>query len=251
VTPPSAEPGASPSAPDAGSSATVAPPPPAPEPRQRWRVAYARRLPATPETAGREYAALWERSLARSGLPLVEVAPGRPKLVFAAPLPLGIAARRELFDVWLTELRTAWQVREAVESVLPPDHKIVDLENVWLGAAALPGRVVGADYLVTLGEEVAAGDLDVAATRLVTARSLPRERAKGTGVKAYDLRPLLGDVAVVARSPAVVRIRTLAVPELGSGRPDEVLAALGDAAGITLEPREMVRERLVLADDAP
>lgn len=227
------------------------PPAPAPEPRQRWRVAYARHLPATTETAGREYGALWERSLGRSGLPLVEVAPGRPKIVFASPLPVGIAARRELLDVWLTDPRTAWQIREAVEAVLPADHTIVDLENVWLGAPALPGRVVGADYLVTLGDAHEADDLEAAATRLVSARRLPRERAKGAGVKAYDLRPLLGDVAVVARSPVLLRIRTLATPELGSGRPDEVLAALGEAAGVTLDPREIVRARLVLADDAP
>jgi radical SAM-linked protein len=222
---------------------------PAPEPCQRWRISYARHVPATPETTGREYAATWETTLARSGLPLVEAGAGRPKLVFGAPLPAGIAGRRELLDVWLTQLRTAWQVREALGPVLPEGHEIVDLENVWLGAPALPGRVAGADYRVSIGGDVSAEVLEAAAERLVAADRLPRQRVKGSGVKAYDLRPLLGDVAVVGRSPLVVRIRTLSVPEIGSGRPDEVLAALGEAAGVALEPTAIVRERLVLVDD--
>ena len=37
-------------------------------------------------------------------------------------------------------------------------------------------------------------------------------------------------------------------PEKGVGRPEEVLAALGEAAGETLEPVELVRERLELGE---
>ena len=55
----------------------------------------------------------------------------------------------------------------------------------------------------------------------------PRVRAKGTAQKAYDLRPLLDEVGVDGerrRRPSV-RIRTRFHPELGSGRPEEVVAA--------------------------
>jgi hypothetical protein len=44
-------------------------------------------------------------------------------------------------------------------------------------------------------------------------------------------------------------MRTLSHPSLGTGRPDEVVAALGDLAGIDLEVRMVVRERLVLAEE--
>jgi hypothetical protein len=38
-------------------------------------------------------------------------------------------------------------------------------------------------------------------------------------------------------------------PNRGAGRPEEVLAALGDAIGEPLRPVRVVRERLVLVGD--
>ena len=52
-----------------------------------------------------------------------------------------------------------------------------------------------------------------------------------------------------AGPPVVVRTRTRFHPELGTGRPEEVLAALAEAAGHPLSPEAIVRERLILADD--
>jgi hypothetical protein len=78
-------------------------------------------------------------------------------------------------------------------------------------------------------------------------------------VKSYDLRPLLisiriggGDEGDGLKTPTeqlVVRLRTRIHPELGSGRPEEVLAALSDELGVALEAAETARERLVLADE--
>jgi hypothetical protein len=66
----------------------------------------------------------------------------------------------------------------------------------------------------------------------------------------YDLRPLLVDVGVAAAGPPVVlRARTRFRPELGSGRPEEVVAALATSVGVALEIASIERERLVVADD--
>lgn len=223
------------------------------EPRQRWRVTYARREPASATSAGRAYVGLWEEAISASGLPALRQEPGRPRVVFAAPLAAGIAGRRELLDLWLAEPRTAWQVRTALAAVLPDGHELVDLENVWLGAPALPGRVVGGDYSVSLAGEATPGTVDAlrtAAGRLLDADRLPRERAKGGGTKAYDLRPLLAGIRVESTSAQpVIRIRTVSHPDVGSGRPDEVLAALGDLLGRPVPVRVIVRERIVLAGD--
>ncbi|HET9456258.1 MAG TPA: DUF2344 domain-containing protein [Candidatus Limnocylindrales bacterium] len=224
--------------------------PPA-EPRQRWRIGFARAEPASAETVGRAYQTAWEQALAATELPLVLTDHGRPRFALAAPLPIGVSAKRELLDVWFGAVLEAWRVREALESHLPAGHSIVGLENVWLGAPPLPGRVIGAEYLVALEGGVDPAALRAAAARIGAAGSLPRERAKGGGVKRYDLRPLLGDVAVERAEPDLaVRFRTITDPELGSGRPDEVVAALGDEVGAPLGVRAVVRERIVLADDA-
>jgi hypothetical protein len=66
----------------------------------------------------------------------------------------------------------------------------------------------------------------------------------------YDLRPLIMDVTVAeAGPPLVVRARTLFHAVLGTGRPDEVVAALGDQAGLSFHVRVIVRERLILGDE--
>ena len=66
----------------------------------------------------------------------------------------------------------------------------------------------------------------------------------------YDLRPLLVAVAVSDPGPpATLTVRTRFHPELGTGRPEEVVGALGDELGQTLVATSIVRERLVLADE--
>ena len=133
---------------------------------------------------------------------------------------------------------------------MPGGHALATLEDVWPGAPALAGRVAAADYRVTLGGSVDADALAAAAGRLLAAERLPRERAKGGGVKSYDLRPLLISIdTAVEEERVVVRIRTRIHPELGSGRPEEVVAALADELGTALEAIETVRERLLLLDD--
>jgi hypothetical protein len=165
-----------------------------------------------------------------------------------------MAAEGELVDVVLTERLPVWRVREALASHLPAGWSLVGVHDVWLGGPALPGRVGGADHLVTLvsgsGEAVGGAELVGAAERLLAASSLPRERPKGDRMVHYDLRPLLIGITVVGvGSPVVLRIRTRSHPELGSGRPEEVVAALGDLVGHPLEISSIVRERLLLVDE--
>ena len=109
--------------------------------------------------------------------------------------------------------------------------------------------------MATTGAEVVAGTPDAgwigaACARLMAADTILRDRAKGGATVRYNLRPLLADISLVeAGPPVVVRARTRFHPELGTGRPDEVVAALAEAAGAPLEAASIVRERLVLADD--
>ena len=226
-------------------------PPAPPEARQRWRLTFSRKASGEGETpSGRDYISLWEAALAESGLPVATNDAGRYRFALAAPLPARTSGRAELADLWLTERSPAWRVREGLERVLPAGHALVALEDVWSGAPALAGRVAAADYCVTLGASVDEPAIAAAAGRLLAAERLPRERAKGGGVKTYDLRPLLISVdTAVEDERVVVRIRTRIHPELGSGRPEEVIAALADECGNDLAPLETVRERLVLLDD--
>ena len=224
-----------------------------PEPRQRWRLTFARAAASDTATgSGREYVAAWERALEASGLPVATTDAGRPKLMLAVPLPTGASGQGELLDFWLTERVAAWRVREGLAGCVLDGHDVRALEDVWLGSPALSGRVAAADYRLAVRCGARSGALQDAAATLLAATELPRERAKGGGTKTYDLRPLLIDLAVdVDGDPVTLRIRTRIHPELGSGRPDEVVAALSEHVGAAIEILEIVRERLILADDLP
>ncbi len=226
-------------------------PAPVAEPRQRWRLVVARSADA-PALAQREVGEAWTAALEGAGLPLVRADSStrtRPRISFGAPLPVGMAAEGELIDVVLVERWPIWRVREALTGRLPVGWRLVDLFDVWLAGPPLAGRVGAADYRITLASAPDPGGLQRAAEDLLATERLPRERAKGGGTVTYDLRPLLIDLAIEPGPPALVRTRTRFHPELGTGRPEEVVAALRDMFGAPLEIDSIVRERLVLVDD--
>jgi radical SAM-linked protein len=239
------------SAPDSPAAARVVPA----EARQRWRLTFSRRGDAPP-LPQREQLGAWEASLSVSGLPLMGLdAPvPRPRLVFGAPLAIGTSAERDLVDFFLAERRGIAEVRVRLAGSLPSGHEIVDLHDVWLGEPALTGQVVAADYRVELagGDGTAAPDptaMSAACARLLASASLPRSRDKGGRSIEYDLRPLVADVRVGTDDGAILVIRTRFDHERGVGRPEEVVTALSELAGVALTVRRIVRERLLLAGD--
>jgi hypothetical protein len=203
-----------------------------------------------PRLAGRELGDAWEIALEASRLPVHRPA-GRPRgrVAFAAPLPLDVIAEGELGDVFLAERVPVWQVRAALADHLPTGWRLVDLFDVWVGGSPLAGRVVAAVYRIELANVDDPPALVSAARSLLDAAELPRIRQKGERSVVYDLRRLLLDVHSDPRHGSPIRVRTRIDPALGSGRPEEVIAALGERLGAPLEPQTIVRERLVLADD--
>jgi radical SAM-linked protein len=201
----------------------------------------------------RDIGAAFDHLLEGAGLPLVPAGRSRSRITFALPLPVGVEGEREPAELYLAERMPVHRVRDALGAGLPAGVELVELFDVWLGEPSLIGRVTGADYRVELRDQVEASALAAAAAALVAATTLPRERQKGSGVVRYDLRPLLEDVGVARSSDGsgrlVVRTRVRVRPEQGSGRPDEVLAALADAAGRALDVERIVRERVLLAGE--
>lgn len=231
----------------------AAPRDPAVEPRQRWRLVVARGGTA-PELAQRESATAWEAAVVEAGLPLAwtSSSPPRPRLSFGAPLPVGMAAESELVDLVLVERWPAWRLREALAPVVPPGWRLVSAHDVWLGGPPLAGRVAAADYRIELdlGDATDGARVSSACSLFLAARRVPRRRRKGEGTAEYDLRPLVVDVAVAELGPPVIlRARTRFHPERGTGRPEEVVGAIGDLIGTTLTTQSVVRERLLLVED--
>ena len=220
------------------------------EPRQRWRLVVARSADA-PAAGQREVADTWTAALEAAGLPLAgaDGARSRARLSFGAPLPVGMVVERELIDVVLVERWPVWRVRDALVAHLPEGWRLVDLFDVWLAGPPLAGQVVAADYRIELETTPDPASIERAVADMLAVDRLPRDRRKGDRTVAYDLRPLLIDLSVEPGPPLIVHTRTRFHPELGTGRPEEVLAALSDRAGTEFTARSIVRERVVLAED--
>jgi radical SAM-linked protein len=220
---------------------------PVAEARQRWRIVFAREEPSA--RSHRDLAEAWAAALQASGLPLAR-GEGRPRppLAFAAPLPVGAIADAELADLTLADRLPVADVRPVVARTMPDELRLVGLHDVWLGAPALAAAVEAADYRVDLAGDVDLPALARACASLLAAPSLVRQRVRGGGTVEYDLRPLLDDVTAAGDPPAL-RIRTRFHPERGAGRPEEVVAALGDVLGRPVATGVTRRERLILAGE--
>lgn len=218
---------------------------------QRWRLVLRRDL-LQPGRSQREQLAEWDAALVTSGLPLAGLDALRPKPrhAFAAPLAASTPGEAELMDIWLVERLARWRVHEALVRCIPDRYELVDLYDVWLGEPPLPGRVTASVYRAELPGSVEMAAFEAASARLMEATTLPRERRKGEATVVYDLRPLLDGFAITPRpgGGAIVWMTLLHDPTRGVGRPEEALAALGEAVGGLPEVARLSRERLVLAE---
>lgn len=212
------------------------------------------REPLGSSATQREQIAAWDEALRASGLPVAgaDLDPPRPRFALAAPLAGAVRGEAELADLYLVERVPAWQVRDALERSLPAGYALREAFDVWVGEAALPGQVVASVYRAPVPSD---GRLHDACRTLLDAPTIERERMKGSGPVRYDLRPFIEALEVGstdARGAAILRMTLRHDPARGIGRPDEVLAALGDELGhdISVPIGGLVRERLVLAPPA-
>jgi radical SAM-linked protein len=183
---------------------------------------------------------LWERAFRRAGVP-VAYSHGfnpRPRMVIASALPLGVTGDQELMDLWLEEPMDPQELVRKVSAQLPTGARLLSAEVIGDKAPSLPSLLRGAEYEVLL-EGIGCEAVEERVRQLLAAMTIPRER-RG---KRYDLRPLVKDLWV-EEAGGVLRLRMRLRAEPGAtGRPDEVI----DALGLTAHARRPQRVQLILA----
>ena len=181
----------------------------------------------------------WERTFRRALLPLAysQGFNPHPRLNLASALPLGFTSECEVIDVWLEQELALEEVNQALQRALPPGLHVLDIQVVDPHRPALQSELEASEFTITLLETYP--DLERQCQNLLQAASLPRVRRE----KAYDLRPLIlaleplnGDEQ--GRQRLCLR---LAAREGATGRPEEVLNALG----VPLEQARTHRRRLI------
>ncbi len=188
---------------------------------------------------------LWERVFRRAGLP-VSYSQGftpHPKITIAAPLALGVTSQAELLDVELDRRIAPAYVVRMVSPQIPAGLRLLALEEVPLQWRALQVAVRSADYRVTVWTDERAAEIQRRVDELLQAESLPRERRRDKEIRRYDLRPLVMSLrAASGGGGEALLLMTLQTDEHATGRPDEVLAALG----LDRAPRSVHRTALTL-----
>jgi len=208
---------------------------------ERIRITYAKKE-ALRYTSNLDVHKIWERMLRRARLPLAysQGFHPQPRINQAAPLPLGLTSQVEIVDIWLEDDLPLMDVSQAIVKTSPPGLELFQVALVDPHAPALPTIVRASEYQVTLLDPIDPAELEAKVTNLLTATSLVRER-RG---KTYDLRPLIEEVAIEPSSDGLPHLRIrLSMRENATGRPDEVLMALGlDPFAARIERSQLILE---------
>lgn len=209
---------------------------------QRLRITFSR-SGRTSYLSHLEMMKSWERVFRRAGWPVAH-SQGfnpHPRIFFAAPLAVGVAAEQDIMEVHLEAPVDPESAGGDLQACLPPGLSIVEVVEIDAEALAVQKAIRAAEYLAECPNLSDRSALRAEADRVIAAASVPRERVKDTKTVRYDLRPFIQQLEVMDGDAQSIRMR-LRNDAQGAGRADEVLRELG------LDPAEcrITRTRLVL-----
>lgn len=184
----------------------------------------------------------WERSLRRARIPMAYSQGFHPhqRINMGLALPLGFSSDCEMIDLWLEEDIGVQELRSGISNSLPPGIDLLSIEKTELNSPSLQKLIKMAEYAVTIDEERTGTEVMSAVERLLSQTAFIQERR----AKEYDLRPLIKSIEVDERDNGVILRMRLHASQEGTGRPDEVIKALGYKP----EKAQIVRTRLILED---
>lgn len=225
----------------------------------------------------------WERALRRAGLPVAysEGFSPHPQIAMAAPLAVGTTGDAELMDVFMSEAIPPRRVIADVTAQLPAGVTVRSVVEVGMTLPAMQADVRFAEYEVDIATGVAGtGDdrgskedggaaasdpssivhlpssavdgatppnVAEAVRRFMVAATIPWEHKREDEVRTYDIRAHVESMEVLRERDGIARLRMLLKNDnTGSGRPEQIVAALGLGA-----PSRIHRTRLVLANTSP
>jgi len=192
----------------------------------------------------------WERALRRAEIPVAYSEGFSPhaQIALASPLPVGTTSDAELMDVFLDRTMTPREFRERAQPQLPPAVTIARIEEAGMALPSLQAEVRSAEYEVDVAPP-AGFDLGAAIAAFLAAETVPWEHKRDNETRSYDIRAQVLDLSITpaAGDDSCVHIRmVLKNDNTGSGRPDQVAAALGVPS-----PVRVHRTKLVLAGTSP
>jgi len=188
---------------------------------------------------------LWQRALNRAGIALAysEGFSPHPRMSLAAPLALGVTSESELMDIVLAKFISPHAFTAAVGRQLPRGVAIDGVFNTPLTLPSLQSQLRLVEYTVGLSTDLPRTAIEAAIAGLLKKDLLPWQHQRDTGPHKYDLRALVDDLWLIDWRDGACNIgMRLRCDSSGSGRPEQVAAALG----FTRYPDSIHRTRLIL-----
>ena len=211
---------------------------------QRLRIKY-RRGEEVKYISHLDIMRLWQRALNRAGIALAysEGFHPHPKISLAAPLAVGVTSEAELMDITLARPVSPHFFTAAVNQQLPADMEILQVIQIAETLPSLQSQVRFAEYAVELETGKGREEIASAIASVLSQEHLPWVHQRDTGPRHYDLRALIDDIWLVSFQDKHCTIgMRLRCDGSGSGRPEQVVAALGFAE----MPTSIHRAKLIL-----
>lgn len=188
---------------------------------------------------------LWERTLRRARIKLAysEGFNPRPRISLAAPLAVGVTSEAELMDIFVNGNVSPHWFTSSVSRQLPPSIEISTVYQIAGNLPSLQSQVRFAEYKILVDKELGQDEMKTAISRLLLLEKLPWSHLRDTGKRSYDLRALIDDIQLVDSDDNYYDISMrLRCDNSGSGRPEQVILALG----LTDYPVSVHRTKLIL-----
>jgi radical SAM-linked protein len=186
-----------------------------------------------------DMARTWQRIARRANLPLAysEGFNPQPRLTFAAALQVGCTSDHEELDMVLSPACDLDDVKVQLDRALPAGMKVISIAEMVYHAPALQMQLIATEFEITIEGEEMIGLLNERVAQFINATEVMRER-RG---KPYNLRPLVQTLTFELKvDRAMIRSRLQATQE-GTGRPDELAAALGlDPAAVKIKRTQLI-----------
>ncbi len=213
---------------------------------QRLRITF-RKGPEVRWIGHLDVARFWERAIRRADLPLLYTHGyhPQPRIQFASALPVGFTGREEIMDIWISPPLPPEDVQKRLQAQCPPGFEVLHVQEVPLRAPSLQSRVREAEYEVALEKTFLPSDWQAQLQEFWNATEVWREKRRKKKIVRYNLRPLILELKITGESEEWVYLYVRVRSEEGAtGRPDEILAALGweDV------PRRIERLRIIMAE---
>jgi radical SAM-linked protein len=157
-----------------------------------------------------------------------------PKISYAGAAAMGAASEAEYLEISVTERLDPARVRAALDAALPDGLDVLDV--VEASAGALADRLEASEWQIDM-PEVGPDEAGDAVAALLAQPEVQVERMMKAGPRRFDARGpivrLAADTGPTSSSPLCAILRLVVRHATPAVRPDDVLTALRQVAGLT------------------